>query len=85
VRIKDDGIAIFSVDPETGELTKVGYQRTDIRPRNFVISPNGDYLLVACRDGNTIQIFKVDNETGLLTDTGKKVKTNHPSCLQFVR
>jgi 6-phosphogluconolactonase (cycloisomerase 2 family) len=85
VRLKEDGIAIFSVDTETGELTKVGYQHTDQYPRNFVLSPSGDFLLAACRDSNTIQIFRVDKESGLLKDTGKKVKADKPSCLQFVR
>jgi 6-phosphogluconolactonase (cycloisomerase 2 family) len=85
VRLKNDGIAIFSVDAETGLLTKVGYQHTGQHPRNFVLSPSGDFLLVACRDSNTIQVFKVDKSTGLLTDTGKTITTNRPSCLQFVR
>jgi 6-phosphogluconolactonase (cycloisomerase 2 family) len=85
VRLQNDGIAIFSVEPETGLLTKVGYQKTGLHPRNFILSPKGDYLLVACRDSNLIQIFKVDKQTGLLTDTGKSIKTKRPSCLQFVR
>jgi 6-phosphogluconolactonase (cycloisomerase 2 family) len=85
VRLKNDGITIYSVDSETGFLTKVGYQPTGLRPRTFVLSPNGDYLLVACRDSNYIQIFKVDKETGMLTDTGKKAHAPNVSCLQFVR
>ena len=82
-RLKADGIAIFSIDGEKGTLTKVGYQLTGIHPRNFIISPNGRYLLVACRDSNVIQIFELDKETGLLTDTGRKVETSKPVCLKF--
>jgi 6-phosphogluconolactonase (cycloisomerase 2 family) len=85
VRLKDDGICIFRVDSENGQLTKVGYQTTGAHPRNFVISPDGRYLLVACRDANCVQIFEVDKQTGSLTDTGRKLQTNKPSCLQFVR
>jgi 6-phosphogluconolactonase (cycloisomerase 2 family) len=85
VRLQNDGIAIFSVDRETGLLTKVGYQPTGQHPRNFVITPNGNFLLVACRDSNLIQIFRIDKETGLLFDTEKTIKTLKPSCLQFVR
>lgn len=82
-RLKADGIAIFSIDQEEGTLTKVGYQLTDIHPRNFIISRNGRYLLVACRDSNSIQVFERDRTTGLLKDTGKKITTNKPVCLKF--
>lgn len=82
-RLQADGIAIFAVDQEKGTLTKAGYQLTDIHPRNFIITPNGRYLLVACRDSNTIQIFTRDKVTGLLKDTGKSIKTDKPVCLKF--
>lgn len=82
-RLQADGIAIFAVDQEKGTLTKAGYQLTDIHPRNFIITPNGRYLLVACRDSNTIQIFSRDKVTGLLNDTGKTINTDKPVCLKF--
>ena len=53
-RLKKDGIAIFAINPKNGTLTKVGYQLTGVHPRNFAITPNGKYLLVACRDNNKI-------------------------------
>lgn len=84
-RLKADGIAIFAVDPAKGTLTKVGYQPTGIHPRNFALSPNGKYLLVACRDSDEIQIFLRDPENGLLTDTGLKITTNKPVCLKFLK
>lgn len=82
-RLKADGIAIFSIHPEKGTLTKVGYQLTGIYPRNFSISPNGRYLLVICRDSNCIQIFERNKNTGLLKDTGKTIKMNKPAYLEF--
>ena len=83
-RLKADGIAIFSVNQETGMLTKAGYQLTDIHPRNFVITPDGRFLLVACRDRNLVQIFRRDEKTGLLVDTGKTIETSKPVCLKFL-
>ena len=83
-RLKADGIAIFSVIQETGMLTKVGYQLTGIHPRNFIITPDGRFLLVACRDSNLVQIFSRDKETGLLVDTGKTIETSKPVCLKFI-
>ena len=83
-RLKGDGLAIFRVNPEDGTLSKAGYQPTGIHPRNFVLTPNGQYLLVACRDIDEIQIFARDASTGLLTDTGRRIKTTQPVCLKFI-
>ena len=83
-RLKADGIAVFSVNQETGMLTKAGYQLTGIHPRNFIITPDGRFLLVACRDSNLVQIFSRDEKTGLLVDTGKTIETSKPVCLKFL-
>lgn len=83
-RLKADGIAVFSVNQETGMLTKAGYQLTGIHPRNFIITPDGRFLLVACRDSNLVQIFRRDEKTGLLVDTGKTIDTSKPVCLKFI-
>lgn len=82
-RLQGDGIAIFSIDQSNGELTKIGYQATEIHPRNFVITPNGRYLLVACRDSDLIQIFKINKENGLLENTSKTIEVSMPVCLKF--
>ena len=82
-RLINDGISIFKIDPDTGELKSIGYQKTGRHPRNFIITPNGRYLLCACRDSNEIEIFRVDETTGLLTDTGKTIKLPQPVCIKF--
>jgi 6-phosphogluconolactonase (cycloisomerase 2 family) len=84
-RLQADGIAIFSIDPDEGTLTKAGYQLTARHPRNFVITPNGKYLLVASRDDNQVQVFSIDGETGLLTDTHRIIKLSKPVCLKFAQ
>ena len=83
-RLKDDGIVCFSIDPKSGMLTEAGKQATGIHPRNFVITPNGKYLLCACRDSNVIQIFEINPSTGQLKNTGKEIKTAQPVCLKWV-
>lgn len=82
-RLKKDGIAIFAINPEKGTLTKIGYQLTGIHPRNFAITPNGKYLLVACRDDNKIQVFRRDEATGKLTDTSFSISVDKPTCVVF--
>jgi len=82
-RLKGDGIAIFSIDESDGKLTKAGYQETAVHPRNFVLTPNGKYLLVASRDDGLIQIFERNKETGLLEDVYKSIELDMPVCLKF--
>lgn len=82
VRLKSDGIAIFSVGDE-GKLKKIGYQLTGRHPRNFAISPNGKYLLVACRDSNAVKVYKRNAKTGLLVDTHKDITCGNPMFVNF--
>ena len=84
-RLKNDGIAIFAIDAQDGTLTKVGYQETARHPRNFVITPNGKFLLVAGRDDNVIQVYSVDKETGLLNNTHQDIGIDKPVCIKFTR
>ena len=83
-RLKADGIAIFSIHPNDGILTKVGYQLTGIHPRNFIITPNGKFLLVACRDSDVIQVYERNPETGMIKNIHKDIKTDRPVCLKFI-
>lgn len=77
-RLRADGLAIFAVDAANGQLTKVGYQLTGAHPRNFAITPNGKFVLVACRDTNEIEVYARNAETGLLTDTGRRIRQSKP-------
>ena len=52
-------------------------------PRNFAITPDGNYVFVAHQFTDNITIFKRDIKTGLLTDTGKQIKVGAPVCLVF--
>ena len=78
-------IAIFSIDKKSGRLTSVGHQSTMGKtPRNFIIDPTGNYLLVANQATDNIVIFKRDKQTGLLTNTGEQVKVSMPVCIQMM-
>lgn len=84
-RLKGDGISIFKVDGHSGELSAAGYCHTGIHPRHFNITPNGKFLLCACRDTNEIEIYSIDADNGQLTATGKTISLKKPVCVQFVR
>ena len=83
-RLQGDGISIYSVNALTGKLTRIGYQPTGIHPRNFALTPNDRYLLVACRDSNTIQVFARDEQTGMLSPVGKDIETPKPMFVTFL-
>ncbi|MDR3140803.1 MAG: lactonase family protein [Tannerellaceae bacterium] len=82
-RLAADGIAIFCIDQTNGRLTKEGYQLTGRHPRNFIITPNGKFLLVAARDDNAVEIYERDKESGRLAFTGKRIVIDRPVCLKF--
>ena len=84
-RANTNNIAIFSIHATDGMLTAVGFQPTGLHPRNFIITPNGKYLLVANMNSNSIQIFEINKETGLLKeDTTKQITSiDQPVCLKF--
>ena len=77
LRLRGDGIVVYEVGPG-GVLAYVGYQATGPHPRNFNITPNGRYVLVACRDNDSIEIYARDRATGLLTDTGRRIPQTRP-------
>ena len=81
-RLKGDGIVIFRVKND-GTLEHVGYHPTGKHPRNFIITPDGKIMLVACKDEGMIQIFRINKKTGQLTDTGKSVAIDQPVCIKF--
>ena len=77
LRLRGDGIVVSEVGPG-GLLAYVGYQATGPHPRNFNITPNGRYVLVACRDNDAVEIYARDRTTGLLTDTGRRIPVERP-------
>ena len=52
-------------------------------PRNFVIDPKDNFVLVGHQQSNEIVIFKRDKTTGMLTDTNKRIPLCSPVCLVF--
>jgi 6-phosphogluconolactonase len=80
-----DSIAIFTIDPKTGELTPAGDQSQQIKvPRNFTIDPTGTWLLVGNQEANSISVFRIDPKTGALTSAGPAVEVPRPVCLRLM-
>ena len=52
-----------------------------ISPRNFTISEDGKWILVANQNTDNIVVFKVNETTGDLINTGNSIKVSMPVCL----
>ena len=74
-RLENDGISILKV-MKNGKLEKIGYAHTGRHPRNFMITPDGKLLLVACRDDRSIQVFRIGPDGTLTRTTGKLTFTD---------
>ncbi len=80
-----NSIAIFAIDPSTGQLSAAGHEPTRGRvPRNFNLDPSARYLLAANQDTHNVVVFRVNHENGKLTATGSEIRVPSPVCVRFV-
>lgn len=82
-RLKGDGIAIFSIDPANGQLTKVGYQLTGVHPRNFVTLPTASFCFAPV---GTVMLCRLRNRQAkrLVERYGKRYPGKQAQvCLKF--
>ncbi len=76
-------IAIFKTNSLNGELTLVGHEPTrGDAPRNFSLSLEDDYVLVANQNSNNIISFARNIDTGLLTFIDE-IEAPKPVCILF--
>lgn len=78
-----ESIVIYEVNPENGRLKTVGYQSVlGAHPRNFALTPDNQFLLVANQDTDNIVSFKRDAKTGklILVD---EISAPTPVCILF--
>lgn len=81
-RLKGDGISIFRILPEGG-VERAGFLPTGSHPRNFALSPNGKWLLVACRDADAIEVYPLKN--GMPEASPKAlIPLSKPVCIAFL-
>ena len=78
-------ISIFKV--EKNGLLKLQQHQSSLGkgPRNFVIDPSGNFLLVGHQYTNEVVVFKRNKKTGSLTATGKTILLCAPVCLVFTK
>ena len=76
-------IAIFEVSGD-GTLNRIGIESVRGEwPRNFTLSPDEKYILVANQNTDNITVFNRDANSGLITYTGHEFKLSRPVALLF--
>lgn len=78
-----ESIVMYEVNQQNGTLKNIGFQ--DVlgkNPRNFSLSPNEEFLVVANQDTDNIVSFKRNATTGLLTFVSE-IAAPMPVCILF--
>ncbi len=84
IRAKENIIAVFEVQKDF-TLKPIQQSKTDgLGPRNFTISPDGAWLLVAHQNSNSIIVFSRDDLTGKLSTTGNYMTIAAPVNLILI-
>jgi len=80
----DNFLYAFRADPETGALTPMVRSTCGGNtPRNFVLDPTEQWMLVANQDSDWISVIKRNPETGELADTAKNFPARTPMRILF--
>jgi 6-phosphogluconolactonase len=70
----DDSVVMFKLDPLTGKLENLGYQRENLQfPRFFAIDPTGQLMVIASQDSAEVLVHRIDQNSGLLTAIGSAI------------
>ena len=78
-----NSIAVFNVNPDDGSLTLIGNKGCGGEgPRNFTLSPDEAYILVANQHTNNIVSLKRSETTGLLKYVSQ-IEAPTPVCIVF--
>jgi 6-phosphogluconolactonase len=83
-RLETNEISVYAIDPDNGKLIFV--QRVSSygkNPRDFAIDPNGNFLVLANQDSDTIYVMRIDKSSGKISRTAVAEKIGNPVCLKF--
>lgn len=61
-----DSLAVFSVDSDSGALSRRGWQQTEAVPRVFNIDPSGKFLVAAGQGTGKAATYAIDSDSGEL-------------------
>ncbi len=80
-----NSVAVFEVDPETGEMTTAGHEPTrGDHPRGMSLSPSGEFLIVANQDTGSLVVYRINQDTGMPEFADQYEGINRPTGIQFL-
>jgi len=80
-----DTLTVLAFDASTGQLTPIESVASGGRaPRDFALSLDGQWLVAAHQDSNSLTVFRVDPSSGRLTRTAASATLSMPVCVVFV-
>jgi 6-phosphogluconolactonase len=83
-RLETNEISVYAIDPDSGHLIFV--QRTTSfgkNPRDFAIDPNGNFLVAANQDSDSIFVYRIDKSSGRISRIMTTLSIGNPVCLKF--
>jgi 6-phosphogluconolactonase len=81
-----DTITVFRVHQIRGDINRVEIENSrSAMPRNFNLTPDGKWMVIAGQDSNTVGSFSVDQNTGFLQYSQHIVHAPSPICILFQR
>jgi 6-phosphogluconolactonase len=83
---RDDvsNLAVFRKEEDGGISRIQMISDIPIWPRDFNITPDGKFLVVAGARSNEIELYIINPESGLLDATGIKTSLPGPTCILFI-
>lgn len=82
----DNSAILFSVDEESGMLTKIfSLPISGEYPKDAILFPNNKFLVSLNHESNDMTFFSVDLENGTMVMNGAPIRVNVPNCITFQR
>lgn len=83
LRADINAISVFSIAKDGRIQFSDQFSTLGKGPRNFILSPDGNWLLAAHQYSNDVVIFSVNKNTGALVDSGNRISIGAPVSLIF--
>lgn len=78
----DNTVAMYSIDEETGLLTKeFALPISGQYPKDIAVFPDDKHIAVVNHESNSITTFTIDYEKKVLVQKGRPMKVETPNCI----
>jgi 6-phosphogluconolactonase len=77
-------LAMWAVDPATGDVKLIGHQPTEKQPRGFQIDSTGTWLLAVGQVSHGLTAYRIDPATGKLTPQAQLAMGKNPNWVEIL-